>query len=151
MKLVRQNNEAWLFHLNQGEAEIFSGLIQRFPFTGAGPIKISETNTDAKTIERERLLAESLAEHRNELKKLAIDLFGPDKWGKTESGQVLKLTSNSRELLLQLLNDIRLGCWHALGEPEPLEKPVTSKTQLVLHNLMQLAGCFEMSLLESEE
>ena len=150
MRLVRQSDEIWQYHLNQNEVDILNSLVKKFPLTENGPVKISKGDTDAKATEREHLLAESLREHRKELKKLALKLLGPDRWVKAGNGHVLTLRSDSREVLLQLLNDIRVGCWQALGEPDPLDKPVTSKTELGYRHLMDLAGYFETSLLGPE-
>jgi len=63
----------------------------------------------------------------------------------------LALDAATRETLLQILNDIRVGCWHALGEPETLDV-FTPKTvaEISLQNWMDLAGFFEQSLIELE-
>lgn len=149
MRLVRQSGGHWQYHLNQNEADILLGLVKKFPFTGMGPVQASKTDSDPKAAEREKLLAESLAEHRKELKKLAQNLLGEDKWKKSGEDRFLTLNSESREVLLQVLNDIRVGCWRALGEPEELDAPTRKGSGL--RYLMELAGHFEMSLLEPEE
>jgi hypothetical protein len=66
-----------------------------------------------------------------------------------ESGYLLTLNPEEREILLQILNDIRVGCWHVLGEPEKLEPetPPMSQKELFLYNLMHLAGYFEVAFL----
>lgn len=151
MRLIKQTDETWQYHLYQNEADILKGLIKKFPFTEAGTTEITREEKDDKTREREKLLAESLIEHRNELKKLAADLLEASRWKRAEKGQTLTLSTHSREILLQILNDIRVGCWHALGAPDPLEGATTSKAELALRNLMDLAGYFEMGLLNSEE
>jgi len=149
MRLVRQSSEHWQYHLNQSEADILLGLVKKFPFTGMGPAQASKTDDCPKAVEREKLLAESLAEHRKELKKLALSLLRDDQWKKVGEDRLLTLNSESREVLLQVLNDIRVGCWRALGEPEELDVP--TKKGLGFRYLMELAGYFEMSLLEPEE
>ena len=151
MRLVRQAENLWQYQLSKNEADILNSLVKKFPFHENGPVQISKNKKDAKTVEREHLLAESLTEHRKELKKLALQLLGPEKWKVSPKGNILTLSSASREILLQLLNDIRVGCWHALGEPESLDVPITTKTAFGYRNLMELAGFFEMSLLEPEE
>lgn len=152
MKLVAQSHESWQYHLNHREADILVGLVEKFPFTAPAPARISKTLEERKTKEREKLLNESLAEHRKELTKLAGTLLGNDQWKKSKTGRLLTLNPHSREVLLQILNDIRIGCWHALGMPEVLEldhAPASTK-ELGYRNLMDLAGYFEMSLLEPE-
>ena len=70
MRLVAQSNERWQYHLNQNEADVLAGLVKKFPFTEISAAQISRTGRESKTTEREKLLDESLAEHRKELKKL---------------------------------------------------------------------------------
>ncbi len=146
MILVKQSGENWQYRLYENEADILLGLLKKFPFTEKNPAHISKTGKDAKVAEREKLLNESMADHRNELKRLAATLLGEEKWKKLEPGLLLTLDSGSREVLLQILNDIRVGCWHALGEPEDMEAPTAGK-DLGHRNVMDLAGYFEMSLL----
>ena len=154
MRLVKQSKSSWQYHLSQNEADILLGLVKKFPFTEAAHVKISKTDTEPETMEKEKLLNESLAEHRKELTKLAVKLLDAGKFKKLDDGQLLTLTldTESREILLQVLNDIRVGCWRALGEPEELEPQTAepTKKELVYRNLMDLAGYFEHSLLSPE-
>jgi len=62
---------------------------------------------------------------------------------------MMTVSLEEREKLLQILNDIRVGCWRALGEPEDLHTNVaqTSTKDLAYQNLMDLAGYFEHSLI----
>jgi|CZKV01.1.fsa_nt_gi leucyl/phenylalanyl-tRNA--protein transferase len=151
MKLVNESKGGWQYLLNQNEADVLRGLVNKFPFTEDVHIHISKTDRDPRADEREKLLNESLAEHRKELKKLAVDLLAGEKWKQSEKGCILTLKSESREILLQILNDIRIGCWRKLGEPEDLDLlvPQTSGKNLAYRNLMELAGYFENSFLDT--
>ena len=151
MRLASQSGDNWRYQLNHQEAELLLGLVRQFPCAGMDPVQLSKTDEHPQAAEREKLLAESLAQHRQELKALAVKLLGEDKWRQSGTGRLLTLNSEAREILLQILNDIRVGCWRALGEPEPLEQPITSRQQLAHRQLMELAGYFEMKLLEPEE
>ncbi len=151
MKLVRQNKDGWTYHLNQREGDCLRSLLQQFPLTANVPAQISKTGADPKTVEREKLLNESLAEHRNELKKQAMNLLGAGKFKRGENGYRLTLNPEEREILLQIFNDIRIGSWHELGEPEELEPetPPPTERELVLYSLMNLAGYFEAAFLHA--
>lgn len=152
MRLVRQLKGSWQYRLNQSEADILLGLVRRFPFTEMHRAKISRSDQSPQAVEREKLLAEALAEHREKLQQQAASLLGGEKWKQAGKDHWLTLDSASREMLLQLLNDIRIGCWHALGTPEILDLPTLhdSAKNLGYRQLMELAGYFEMSLLELE-
>jgi hypothetical protein len=148
MKLVKQRGEIWQYELNAVEADLLKQLLKNFPFTGNIPVNISKTDADPKSIEREKLLNESLAEHRKELKRQAKTLITAEKLKASKEDHSLTLSAEEREILLQILNDIRVGCWRALGEPETMElhKPRDSKPALAHQQLMDLAGYFEHHL-----
>ena len=150
MKLAKQKDGVWQYHLAQNEADVLVGLLKKFPFTKIDAVKISKTDKHPKAREREKLLNESLAEHRKELKKLALDLIRPDKLKLEEKGLLMTLSVEERETMLQVLNDIRVGSWRALGEPADLHSniPHSSPKDLAYRSLMDLAGYFECSLLE---
>jgi hypothetical protein len=152
MKLLRQGRAGWKFELEPKEAMLLRALVTEFPLTAAKAARISRTGRDAKSAERQRLLNESLAQHRLELKKLAGKLLaGNLKAGK--DGWRLSVNANEREILLQLLNDIRVESWHALGEPENLDTlpAQPSEPDLRHHNLMHLAGYFEWRMLDASQ
>ena len=149
MTLLSRSDWQWQYFLTAHEADVLAGLLKRFPFTELAPRQISQIEDDPAMAEREKLLNESLAEHRKELARVALTLLGKDTWKKSGHGAFLTLSPHSRDLLLQILNDIRIGCWRALGEPEDLDKPAkkTSAKGPGYRHLMDLAGYFEANLL----
>jgi hypothetical protein len=152
MKLLKQSEAGWKYELNQNEGILLRTLVKEFPLTAATDVKIARTGADARSAERERLLNESLAQHRLEVKKQAGKLLAANlKAGK--DGWRLSVSANEREVLLQLLNDIRVESWHALGEPENLDTlpAPPSEADLRHYNLMQLAGFFEWKMLEASQ
>ena len=152
MKLLKRGRNEWKYKLESKEGMLLRALVREFPPTAATPAKITRTLADAKSAERERLLNESLAKHRQELKEQAGMLLAKNlKPGK--DGWRLSLNLEEREILLQLINDIRLESWHALGEPEDLEAMPAhpSEANLRQHHLMHLAGYFEWKLLEESK
>lgn len=155
MRLVKSSGQSRQYHLNQKEADILTGLLREFPFTDQGPARISraQDSPDSQTEDRGKLLNESLAAHREELTAFARALLEPNHWKKSGAGQTLTLEAAARELLLQILNDVRLGCWHALGEPDSIEAPPppASASAAAFRNLMDVAGYFEWNLLAGEE
>ena len=151
MRLIKQSGAGWKYELNRNEGILLRTLVKEFPLTAATAARISRTGSDAKSAERERLLNESLARHRQELKHLAGKLLAVRLKHERE-GWRLSLSESEREVLLQLLNDIRVESWHALGEPAELDMlPVhPSGTDLRHHHLMQLAGFFEYKMVNLE-
>jgi hypothetical protein len=151
MRLARQTKQWLKYELNQQEGDCLRSLLRQFPVTGNVHAKISKTDADPKSIEREKLLDESLIEHRKELKKQATNLIGAGKLKHGDKGYLLTLNPDDREILLQILNDIRIGCWHVLGDPDELEPetPPQNENEMVFYNLMNLAGYFEVAFLHA--
>ncbi len=149
MILVKQTEDGWEYHLTNPELNCLRSILSQFPVTATAPARISKTEHDPQTVDREKLLNESLAEHSEMLKQKAKDLIGPDKLKAQGKNWRLCLSSVEREMFLQILNDIRVGCWRTLGEPENLEEKILNATEReqVFHNIMNLAGYFEHHLL----
>jgi len=156
MKLRKQAPDHWEYDLTQQEMMCLRMLIQTFPVAAVTPntgSPISRNECSKQSDERQRLLNDSLAGHRNELKRKAGIFLTSGKFKAERGGWCLRVTAEERELLLQILNDIRLGSWRTLGEPANIETgPVpTAEKELSLYNLMQLAGFFEAELLQPDE
>ena len=151
MRLARQTKQWSKYQLNQGEGECLRSLLSQFPITASIQAKISKTSNDPETVEMEKSLNESLAEHRKELKKQATNLIGAGKLKRGGNGYLLTLNLEEREILLQILNDIRIGSWHVLGEPAELEpeKPPQTEREQIFYNLMNVAGYFEVAFLHA--
>ena len=150
MRLLKQSEAGWKYELNQNEGILLRTLVKEFPLAAATAVKIARTGAGAKSAERQRLLNESLAQHRLEVKQQAGKLLAANlKAGK--DGWRLSVSANEREVLLQLLNDIRVESWHALGDPDNLDALPAPPSEMDLrhHHLMHLAGYFEWKMLEA--
>lgn len=152
MKPVKKTGDCWEYVLNHAEADLLRDLLTRFPLTNDFPAQMSKTDKDPKAAGRERLLNESLAEHRQELRRQAMKLLADEKLSRREKSHLLKLSGEDREILLQILNDVRMGTWRALGQPETLDFQPSglSAYELSQHSLMNLAGYFEHHLIGEE-
>jgi len=151
MKLMKQTPDGWEYRLNQKETDSLCFLVSQFPVVPPSRARISRTDSDPKSDEREKLLNESLAEHRRDLKKKARHLVDPDKFKLLKKNRVFRVGTEDREILLQILNDIRVESWRILGEPENLEiDPLQLSHESLRHyHYMHLAGYFEHHLIVS--
>jgi len=149
MKQLRFRENLFRFRLERVEALQLKQLLANFPFTPPVPARISKTDSRDEAWEREQLLQESLAEHRAELRRQARALTGPGHLMELKTCWRLTLLPEERELLLQILNDIRVGCWQALERPAELRVPNPTKypRQYALMALLHLAGGFEHHLI----
>jgi hypothetical protein len=152
MRLLTQSEGGWQYQLSRGEAHALRILLKQFPTPAKVAGKITKTDTDPKAAEREKLLNSSLAEHREELRKKAQHLISGDRLKVQGDRCVLSLDLDTREILLQILNDIRVESWCALGQPEDLDRMThPSESEQVHRSRMNLAGYFECELLDLEE
>jgi hypothetical protein len=153
MKVLERGPDGWCYELDQREALYLRALLHKFPVTANQAAKITKTDPDPKAAEREHLLNASLAEHREKLKVQARGLIAADKLTAEANHWQLRLDPEARETLLQILNDIRVGSWHSLGEPENLSSLGTalSEKDLPYRALMEMAGYFEFRLLDMNE
>jgi hypothetical protein len=151
MKLAKQNGDEFQYRLSTDEALILRLLVRQFPLSAFSRVVISKT--DFRAAEREKLLNESLAAHRNELKQKAMSLVGDDKFKTLDGHPFFCISEAGRETLLQILNDLRVECWRILGEPENLEMKQLEPPQEKIrhHQFMELAGYFEGCLLNVED
>jgi len=150
MKLAGQDGDIWRYLLSPGEAGSLLALVSQFPVAAAAPAKISLSEADPKTLEREKLLNESLAEQRADLKKRAAIIISPDRLKASGKGRVLQINTEEREILLQILNDIRIGSWRVLGEPDNLEPDFSKlpESEQRYWRFLHVAGYFQCQLLE---
>jgi hypothetical protein len=157
MKLVRHAAAGWTFQLTKIEAQYLRHLVgEMYPFGRVPRIMISKKERNRQAVERESLLHESLAEHREHLKQSAAKFLAEQKWAAAGKDHLLTLNAESREMLFQILNDVRVGCWRALGEPEsldllPLPDANSPAEETRCRYALELAGYFEYVLLEPEE
>ena len=152
MRLLTHSKSGWRYQLSRVEAQALRSLIKLFPTTAHVAVRITQTDTDPKAAEREKLLNESLAEHREELRRKAQHLMSGDRLRLQHDRYVLGIGLDDREILLQILNDIRVESWRALGQPDDLDPPANlSQDEQVHHNRMSLAGYFECNFLNLEE
>lgn len=150
MKLLKQNENGFEYRLSQEEAHSLRVLLRQFPVNAFSPVTISKS--DSKAAEREKWLNESLAGHRAELKELAAELMGEEKFIRVKDNELFQVSREGRETVLQVLNDIRVECWRILGEPHSLELKIFDlpKDKVRYYHFMHLAGYFEHYFLNLE-
>lgn len=148
MNLLRIGRSGSVFHLGQREKQLLLETVARYPLVPASHHRLSQHGQRPKADENQRLLEAALAEQRQEnLRQVTAMMNEPHRLRETKSGIELTLTPAQVEWLLQVLNDVRVGSWLALGQPEPGEEPAV--TELNANHLLaiELCGLFESGLL----
>lgn len=150
MKLVNRAAGNWHYVLDQTKFVLLKKLLENFPSVVAEAAPpLSRTDTNPRMAERNQLLYMALADHRQELEQQAMNLLRAEKFVSAGEGKVLTISAQEREMLIQVLNAIRMGCWCELGRPPKLEPPSAnaSELELIAHALLEVAGYFEYCLI----
>ncbi|MGC9942743.1 MAG: hypothetical protein ABSE48_12975 [Verrucomicrobiota bacterium] len=145
--------EKYVVEMNDHEKSLFLAILSLFPQVPVGHHQLSQGADLPNAGTNQLLLEESLKTQKNEaqawIKSTFKDphRFQPVKTGETGFSFHLAVTRPEIEMLLQIFNDVRLGCWLTLGSPDLAEKKKKfSPTQQTapLIQRMELAGLFEV-------
>ena len=154
MKLIKREETHYTFLIGKREREMLFTLLRRYPVVIGGHYR---TRHPAKTDEakkNQQLLEEALAEQQKENRKqLELMLTQTGRFAENDLGFTFRLNDSELEWLLQVLNDIRVGSWVQLGEPNQDATPQIALTEqnMQLAWAMEMAGLFQHSLLEATE
>jgi hypothetical protein len=152
VKLIRTRREKFVFEISLPEKHLLFEVLRLYPLISSTHHRLSKTAKAAERDENQQLLEESLAAQRDvNRKNVRAMLNQPGHFQTTASGSQLALAGPEIEWLLQVLNDVRVGSWIALGSPNPEQgKPTTFDEKTMPHfRMMELAGAFEMVFLDA--
>jgi hypothetical protein len=147
VKLLRVNKNSFVFQFNAREQELLFEVLQLYPLVPATRARLTK-DPAAQSAENQRLLEESLAEQRAENRRHVTALLNaPDRLQPSGKHVLLKLQPTEMEWLLQVLNDLRVGSWIALGEPDEDRPPEITPENFRHAVTMEVCGAFESLLL----
>jgi len=150
VKLIRAYKGRYTFSLGRNEKRLLFQVLQLYPLVPPAHHCLSENEEGPEHDENQRLLEESLAEQRRgNRRQVTAMLDEPGRFREMKNDVQLWLSTAQIEWLLQVLNDVRVGAWLALGEPEELALPEIDKTNAPYVLAMEGAGYFESELLEA--
>ena len=148
MRLVRSDKQEFVFSMHEREKHALCRLLQLYPLVPVAHHQLSKTPGAATVKDNQQLLEEALSEQRNENRRhIAGFLAEPNRFQSQDNELRWTVQTWETEWLLQVLNDIRIGAWLALGEPESLEPATMTEEVAPLWAAMELAGYFETELL----
>ncbi len=152
MKFIRTRRDKLVFEISQSEKRLLFDVLKLYPLISPTHHRLTKLARTAKHDENQKLLEESLAAQREENRKnVRAMLDEPGHFKEMASGLQLTLSGPEIEWLLQVLNDVRVGSWIALGAPDPEsgKKIVFNEKFLPHFRMMELAGAFEMVFLDA--
>jgi hypothetical protein len=137
------------FHLTAPERDLLLEMLHSYPLVSAAHHRVSKGIQDDRAAEWQQLLEQAVAEQRSSNKRqIAVWLAEPSRFQKVGKTWQLSVKAEHTEWLLQVLNDIRVGCWVLLGSPEqPLDPAQLDSQRVRVWVTMEVSGWFQMALL----
>lgn len=156
MRLFRASKNAFVLHLDKGERRVFVHVLEQYPVVPEAYQQITRSRSSSDDDEHQQLLNEALAEQRAALREQVQSwLNAKNRFRRVAHGFNFTLKRTDANWFLQVLNDIRVGCWLRLGSPDPIpsmEELVGQPSERVqLWVMMELSGHFQMELLQAIE
>jgi hypothetical protein len=151
MKLLTRGENEFEFEFEMVEKGLLFHLLGQYPAVPAGYRRLSKGGKKIPTqAENQQMLDEAMqAQREAHQQEIAALLKNTGRF--TDAGPASRAFFQRSELewLLQVLNDVRIGNWLALGSPkwEPGRRPEIDQTSLHQLMAMELAGTFEMFIL----
>jgi len=152
VKLIRSKRNQLVFEISPVEKSLLRETLELYPRVASAHHRLSRESAPAGSEERQRLLEESLATQREENRRNVRALLAePGRFQPKAEGFLFTLSRPELEWLLQVVNDVRVGSWIALGSPdtEHGDHIVLDEKTAPHARSMELAGAFEMVFLDA--
>lgn len=152
VKLLQRTESGYTFLIGKRERELLTSLLGRYPVLGSTHFRTRGPRPPTDKESNQALLEEALAEQQRENRRSLEEMLSQaGRFEENELGFTFILSPGELEWMLQILNDIRVGSWVRLGEPDINTRhlPELNEENVQLAWALEMAGLFEHSLLEA--
>ena len=152
MKLIQRDGESFLFHISKREKGLLFEVLKLYPLIPIAHHRVSQTAAAPRVTESQKLLESALADRTRENKRQLLAMLKQEaRLQEGDGAHRLALSAPQMEWLLQVLNDIRVGSWLILGEPDEKKgKPIELNDKNARYYAeMEFCGLFQMMLLDA--
>ena len=152
MKLIQRDGESFLFHISKREKGLLFEVLKLYPLIPIAHHRVSQTAAAPRVTESQKLLESALADRTRENKRQLLAMLNQEtRLQEPDGAHRLTLSGPQMEWLLQVLNDIRVGSWLILGEPDEKKgKPIELNDENArYYAAMEFCGLFQMMLLDA--
>jgi hypothetical protein len=152
VKFIEADKDNLVFQIGKREKRMLFTVLELYPLLPIAYQRLTQTVETEEEKANQKLLEEAMAAQQQENKKQLMAMMkNPRRFSENHSGYHLKIGLHQVEWLLQVLNDIRVGSWAALGSPDPKKgTPVTLAPASVQHLWsMEVCSVFESVLLDA--
>jgi hypothetical protein len=151
MRLVQIDGEKFLFEFAPQEMDLLIFVLNDYPLVPEAHHRLHKTEAPGQQ-DDQKLLEDALKAQRQANKAQLQALLKEDaRFARSEKGFQAAFNRGEIEMLLQILNDVRIGSWIALGSPgyDEEEKYVEDKKSIRCFMTMQICAGFQSLLLQS--
>jgi hypothetical protein len=134
----------------RGEKALLFRVLSLYPLVPTSYHRLTKDKKLPRRDENQQLLDDALKYQREQNRREILALINTQgRFAGAEGAEQVSFTRGDLEWLLQVMNDVRVGCWIALGSPGYEPKKINPKDrQAVEHAVsMEIAGGFEMFFL----
>jgi len=152
VKLIQRDGESFLFHISKREKGLLFEVLKLYPLIPIAHHRVSQTAAAPRVTESQKLLESALADRTRENKRQLLAMLNQEaRLQEIDGAHRLTLSGPQMEWLLQVLNDIRIGSWLVLGEPDEKKgKPIELNDENArYYAAMEFCGLFQMTLLDA--
>jgi hypothetical protein len=152
VKLLKAEGDTFVFQIGKREKRLLFEVLKLYPVVPSSHHCLSKGLAAEKIAESQKLLEEAVAEQKQENKKQLLTMLGDEeRFQEQQGGFRFTLSAHQMEWLLQVLNDVRVGSWLALGCPDEKKgkHPELNARNAHLYFAMEFCGIFQSILLEA--
>jgi hypothetical protein len=149
VKFLKTDKGKCHFQMAAKEKALLFQILRLYPVIPAAYQRLSKSEDKP---EDQELLTEALAEQRAQNRKQLLAMIkAKSRFRKNKKGWRFTMPAARMDWLLQVLNDVRVGSWLALGSPDGPEKMFAALNSQSAPNFwaMEIAGHFQGVLLEA--
>jgi len=146
---VKAGGGKFSFQMERDERRLLFQVLRAYPLI---PIAHHRLSKSEENREDQQLLEESLAAQRKENKKhVKAMLTAKSRFRANKRGWRWSLTAAQIEWLLQVLNDVRIGAWLAIGSPDGQMETIAVFNEKTAPYFwaMEVSGHFQAVLLKA--
>jgi hypothetical protein len=150
VKFIELDGHNFAFQIGNPEKRLLCEALKLYPLIPSAHHRLSKSSDRTEMEADQKLLEEALAEQKRKNKKQLEALLNEDgRFQQNALGYRFSLTRSQMEWLLQVLNDIRVGSWLILGEPDEKKGQPVQLTAENAHHIwaMDLCAYFQSILL----
>jgi hypothetical protein len=148
MKFLRRSGDHFFLEFEREEKALLLHLLALYPLVPESYHRLTKDKKLPQREENQQLLDDALKSQREQSKKEILALMqATGRFVDAADASQVAFTRAELEWLLQVVNDVRVGCWIAQGSPGQ-EKKMRPTPEFLRHQIfMEIAGGFEMFFL----